>query len=135
MLPAALDSCQQTSGTVTSWVEGHQGLCQEGAKVAVDGPSSVWGWNDPSPGRRPGRECRVRDQVADRSAWDRVVDPAGAAAVAGGAALSWLSCYRRLALQWDRSSERFFAFVLLACALACFNRLSREERYESLLGS
>jgi Transposase DDE domain len=38
-------------------------------------------------------------------------------------ALSWLSCYRRLAIRWDRGSERFFAFVLLACALVCFNRL------------
>jgi IS5 family transposase len=36
--------------------------------------------------------------------------------------LSWLSCYRRLAIRWDRGSERFFAFVLLACALVCFNR-------------
>jgi len=36
--------------------------------------------------------------------------------------LSWLSCYRRLAIRWDRGSERFFAFVLLACALTCFNR-------------
>jgi transposase len=27
-------------------------------------------------------------------------------------ALSWLSCYRRLAVRWDRDSERFFAFVL-----------------------
>jgi hypothetical protein len=39
-------------------------------------------------------------------------------------ALSWLSCYRRLGLRWDRDSERWFAFVLLACALVCFNRLS-----------
>jgi transposase len=38
-------------------------------------------------------------------------------------ALSWLSCYRRLAIRWDRDSERWFAFVLLACALVCFNRL------------
>jgi transposase len=38
-------------------------------------------------------------------------------------ALSWLSCYRRLAVRWDRGSERFFAFVLLACVLVCFNRL------------
>jgi IS5 family transposase len=37
--------------------------------------------------------------------------------------LSWLSCYRRLAVRWDRDSERWFAFVLLACALVCFNRL------------
>ena len=38
-------------------------------------------------------------------------------------ALSWLSCYRRLQVRWDRGSERFFAFVLLACALVCFKRL------------
>jgi len=38
-------------------------------------------------------------------------------------ALSWLSCYRRLAVRWDRDSGRFFAFVLLACALVCFKRL------------
>jgi transposase len=38
-------------------------------------------------------------------------------------ALSWLSCWRRLQVRWDRDSERFFAFVLLACALVCFNRL------------
>jgi len=37
--------------------------------------------------------------------------------------LSWLSCYRRLGVRWDRGSERFFAFVLLACALVCLNRL------------
>jgi Transposase DDE domain len=38
-------------------------------------------------------------------------------------ALSWLSCFRRLGVRWDRGSERFFAFMLLACALVCFNRL------------
>jgi transposase len=38
-------------------------------------------------------------------------------------ALSWLSCYRRLAIRWDRDSERWFAFVLLACALTCYRRL------------
>ena len=37
--------------------------------------------------------------------------------------LSWLSCWRRLQVRWDRSSERFFAFMLLACAVVCFNRL------------
>jgi IS5 family transposase len=37
-------------------------------------------------------------------------------------ALSWMSCYRRLAIRWDRDSGRWFAFVLLACALTCFNR-------------
>jgi transposase len=38
-------------------------------------------------------------------------------------ALSWLSCFRRLQVRWDRNSGRFFAFVLVACALVCFNRL------------
>jgi transposase len=38
-------------------------------------------------------------------------------------ALSWLSCFRRLQVRWDRGSERWFAFVLLACALTCFKRL------------
>ena len=36
---------------------------------------------------------------------------------------SWLSCYRRLAIRWDRDAGRFFALVLLACALVCCNRL------------
>jgi IS5 family transposase len=38
-------------------------------------------------------------------------------------ALSWLSCWRRLGVRWDRHSGRWFAFVLLACAVVCFNRL------------
>jgi transposase len=46
-------------------------------------------------------------------------------------ALSWLSCYRRLQVRWDRGSERFFAFVLLACALVCCNRLEPGIRSES----
>jgi transposase len=37
-------------------------------------------------------------------------------------ALSWLSCWRRLQVRWDRGSGRSYAFVLLACALICFNR-------------
>jgi transposase len=38
-------------------------------------------------------------------------------------ALSWLSCFRRLQVRWDRDSGWFFAFVLVACTLTCFNRL------------
>jgi transposase len=38
--------------------------------------------------------------------------------------LSWLSCFRRLGVRWDRDSGRWFAFVLLACAVVCFTRLS-----------
>jgi IS5 family transposase len=37
--------------------------------------------------------------------------------------LSWLSCFRRLQVRWDRDSGRWFAFMLLACAVVCFNRL------------
>ena len=38
-------------------------------------------------------------------------------------ALSWLSCFRRLQVRWDRDSGRFFAFVLLGCDRLCNNRL------------
>jgi transposase len=37
--------------------------------------------------------------------------------------LSWLSCWRRLQVRWDRDSVLWFAFVLVACAVVCFNRL------------
>jgi IS5 family transposase len=32
-------------------------------------------------------------------------------------------CWRRLAVRWDRDAGRWFAFVLVACAVVCFNRL------------
>jgi IS5 family transposase len=38
--------------------------------------------------------------------------------------LSWLSCWRRLQVRWDRDSGRWFAFVLVACAVVCCNRLT-----------
>ena len=38
-------------------------------------------------------------------------------------ALAWLSCFRRMRVRWDRDAGRWFAFVLLACAVVCFNRL------------
>jgi hypothetical protein len=37
--------------------------------------------------------------------------------------LSWLSCWRRLQVRWDRDAGRWFTFVLVACAVVCFNRL------------
>jgi IS5 family transposase len=37
--------------------------------------------------------------------------------------LSWLCCWRRLQVRWDRDCGRWFAFVLLACAVVCCNRL------------
>jgi hypothetical protein len=30
---------------------------------------------------------------------------------------------RRLQVRWDRDAGRWFAFVLVACAVMCFNRL------------
>jgi transposase len=39
-------------------------------------------------------------------------------------ALSWLNCFRRLQVRWDRDAGRWFALVLVACAVVCFNRLS-----------
>jgi len=38
--------------------------------------------------------------------------------------LSWLSCWRRLQVRWDRDAGRWFEFLLVACAVICFNRLS-----------
>ena len=37
--------------------------------------------------------------------------------------LSWLRCLRRLQVRWDRDGGRWFAFVLVAWAVVCFNRL------------
>ena len=37
--------------------------------------------------------------------------------------LSWLSCFRRLQVRWDRDTGRWFTFVLVAGAVAYFNRL------------
>jgi len=67
----------------------------------------------------------------DCTAWDRVVDRLGRHRWRVERALSWLSCYRRLAVRWDQGSERFFAFVLLACALVCFNRLESASRRQA----
>jgi transposase len=38
-------------------------------------------------------------------------------------ALWWLSCWRRLQVRWDRNSGCYFAFVLVARAVVCCNRL------------
>jgi transposase len=37
--------------------------------------------------------------------------------------IAWLAGCRRLRIRYDRDSERFFAFGMLACARLCFNRL------------
>jgi hypothetical protein len=45
--------------------------------------------------------------------------------------LSWLSCWRRLQVRWDRDAGRWFGLVLLACAVVCFNRLWSAEGSEA----
>jgi pimeloyl-ACP methyl ester carboxylesterase len=44
-------------------------------------------------------------------------------------ALSWMSCWCRLQVRWDRDAGRWFAFALLACALVPdYGHLSTLER-------
>jgi transposase len=38
---------------------------------------------------------------------------------------AWLSGWRRLRIRYERDSERFYALVLLACAVICFNALQQ----------
>ena len=38
---------------------------------------------------------------------------------------AWLGGWRRLRIGYERSSERFYAVVLLACAVICFNTLQQ----------
>jgi transposase len=38
---------------------------------------------------------------------------------------AWLGGWRRLRIRYERSSERFYALVLLACSVMCFNTLQR----------
>jgi transposase len=39
--------------------------------------------------------------------------------------IAWLGGWRRLRVRYDRSSERFYAFALLACSVICFNALQQ----------
>jgi transposase len=39
--------------------------------------------------------------------------------------IAWLAGCRRLRVRYDRSSERFFAFAMLACGRLCYNRWVR----------
>jgi hypothetical protein len=51
---------------------------------------------------------------------DRVVNAAWSPSLAGGAGAVVVE---RLQVRWDRDAGRWFAFVLVACAVVCFNRL------------
>jgi transposase len=38
---------------------------------------------------------------------------------------TWLGGWRRLRIRYERDSQRFYALVLLACSVICFNALQR----------
>jgi transposase len=38
---------------------------------------------------------------------------------------AWLGGFRRLRIRYERSCERFYALVLLACSVICFNTLQQ----------
>jgi hypothetical protein len=94
------------------------------------------------PGRGRSMPTRASDGAANRAyLWRRGIRPRIARRGIESSArlgrhrwkversLSWLSCFRRLGVRWDRDSGRWFAFVLLACAIVCFNRLSQRDVY------
>ena len=44
---------------------------------------------------------------------------------------AWLGGWRRLRIRYERSSERFYALAMLACAVICFNALHEPHRSRS----
>jgi transposase len=38
---------------------------------------------------------------------------------------AWLGGWRRLRIRYERSSERFYALAMLACAVLCFSALQQ----------
>jgi hypothetical protein len=72
----------------------------------------------------PDLSASVRDQVADRSAPDRVLGQAGRhrSTIERTARGCWL---RRLRIRDERDSDRFYALTMLACAVICFNALQQ----------
>jgi hypothetical protein len=66
----------------------------------------------------------VRRDLSGHQIAGRVESPAGwAAPVKGRAVTVMAELLAAAAGGWDRDSGRWFAFVLLACALVCFKRL------------
>jgi transposase len=41
---------------------------------------------------------------------------------------AWLGDFRRLRIRYERSSERFYALVLLACSIICFTALQQPRQ-------
>ncbi len=50
------------------------------------------------------------------------LEPAAGQGMRTGA---WLGGFRRLRIRYERSSERFYALAMLACAVICCNRLGQ----------
>jgi hypothetical protein len=73
--------------------------------------------------RQPRRPATAWDHRADRPPWDRIIDQAGTASLAGGTVAVLVELLAAAAGAVDRDSGRWFAFVLVACAVVCFNRL------------
>ena len=75
----------------------------------------------PSP--LPRLSHRPGDQGAHRPLGDRVLAAVGRHRWKAERSIAWLAGCRRLRIRYDRDSERFFAFVLLAGDRLCYNRL------------
>jgi hypothetical protein len=71
---------------------------------------------------KPGSKLHLVCQVADRPAWDRVVDPAGAPPLAGGAGAVVAELLAAAAGPLGLGLGAVVALVLLACALTCIQR-------------
>src|SRR5829696_6166291 len=63
------------------------------------------------------------DQGPHRPPWDRVLQRLGRHRWKAERSIAWLAGCRRLRIRYDRDSERFFAFAMLACARLGYNRL------------
>jgi hypothetical protein len=116
--PAGLVECQRGFASVRA-KRGGTTLALIPSIVTSQGPSSTWS------ATAANRACLRRRGITLRIARRGVESSTrlGRHRWRVERTLSWLSCYRRLAVRWDRDSKRWFGFVLLACALVCFKAL------------
>ena len=70
---------------------------------------------------QPRLSAAAGDPAADRPAWGGILDAARAAAVEGGTVVVVVELLAAAGVRWDGDSERWFAFVLVACAVIRFN--------------
>jgi hypothetical protein len=74
-------------------------------------------WNDAGP-------AEVTRQAGDQDSWG--IEPSqqlGRDRWKAERTIAWLAGCRRLRIRYDRDSERFLAFAMLACDRLCYNRL------------